>query len=137
MRRDDRDMRRDDRDMRRDDRDMRRDDRDRGKFRSTSQSYLLSFTPIPISDKVTSLLRVRNNVLSCLQGDTCGRGKAFVDVKVGSSDHQLSCWAATVTGGTDTITFNRTFFRDHTCHPVYSLILFNVVDSTFILYFTV
>ena len=44
-----------------------------------------------------------------VQGDTFGRGKAFVDIKVGSSDHQLSFWGATVTGGKDNETFNRTF----------------------------
>ena len=44
-----------------------------------------------------------------LQGDTSGRGKALVVIKVGSSDYQLSCWAAIVTSGTYNEMLNKTF----------------------------
>ena len=49
---------------------------------------LYSKGKIPIGDFMYSLHEV--------QGASCGRGKAFVDILVGSSDYQLNWWA----GGT-------------------------------------
>ena len=44
-----------------------------------------------------------------MQGDTSGRGKAFVDIKIGSLDYQLGCWAAIGTGARCNELFNKTF----------------------------
>ena len=56
-----------------------------------------------------------------LQGGSCGREKAFVDIKVESSIYQVGCRAATVTAhrpAKDAINTQQNLFHDHMRHPV-------------------
>ena len=46
---------------------------------------------------------------NAIQGDKYSRGKAFVDIKLGSSDCQVGCRGATVMGGTYNEMFNTPF----------------------------
>ena len=60
-------------------------------------------------DLVTRVLMSRTVLSVYIQGDTSGRGKAFVDIKIGSSDYQLGCWAAIGTGARCHELLNKTF----------------------------